>query len=316
MSLQYDPEFVKLAGKQALDRQKERIPVHDVNGRRDRIEAFIRTQKQPQLPADIEQNIYHAKASDNHEVSIYHFRKKSVATSDPGPALVHIHGGGYICLGAADSAPSLAAFVMNTGVPMFSIDYRLAPENTFPVPLEDCWAALVWLQSHAKELKIDVNRIAIMGESAGGGLAAGLTLLARDRGFSPPIAKQILVYPMLDDRTTTDFTEGQAIFGVDDVITGWAAYLGSAYGTDNVSHYAAPARVKDVKGLPRLYMDCGQLDCFAYEDSEYFLKFLRANIPAEFHLYDGVPHAFQRFAPTSAVAKQAVGNRMAAMMNF
>jgi acetyl esterase/lipase len=109
---------------------------------------------------------------------------------------------------------------------MLSIEYRLALEHPFPIPLEDCWSALQWIRSNASELNIDPSRIAIMGESAGGGLAANVSFLARDRGLSPPLAKQILIYPMLDDRTNLDTTDGLAFFDVSDCITGWAAYLG------------------------------------------------------------------------------------------
>jgi acetyl esterase/lipase len=315
MALQYDPEFAALAGAQ-LKAQSIVLPVHDVTARRARMEAFVAGSR-PALPGDVEQIIYHAKGSDGHEVPIYYLRKTGATSrSESTPAVLHIHGGGYIGVSAEDSTPSIAAYVSYSGVPMFSVDYRLAPENPFPIPLEDCWTVLLWLQSQAEKLSIDVSRIAIMGESAGGGLGAGLAQLARDRKFSPPLAKQILIYPMLDDRTLTDHTDGLAIFAVNDVITGWAAYLGADYGTDKVSPYAAAARITDVSGLPPLYLDVGQLDMFVHEDVAFVQKFVTANAALEFHLYSGVPHAFQRFAPASQVAKQAFANRVGAILSI
>ncbi|KAK3944214.1 Alpha/Beta hydrolase protein [Diplogelasinospora grovesii] len=295
--IQYDPEWYALA-KPMLAATRERLPLHDVKGRRAQIDVFLAAAGPFTLPDALDHIVHHAQAQDNHLIAIHHFRKKAVSHSEsaPGPAIVHIHGGGYTCLSAADSAPSLAAWVQTTGVPMLSIDYRLAPEHPYPVPLEDCWAAL----------------------NAGGALAASLALLARDRNLSPPLAKQILVYPMIDDRTETDQTGGLASFGIVDVITGWAAYLGDLYKNTEkeVPPYAAAARLEDAKGLPPLYLDCGQLDLFIHENVAFVNKFVAANnIPVECHIYPGVPHAFELFAPTSKAAQKALANRLEAIMS-
>ncbi|KAF9891532.1 hypothetical protein FE257_003999 [Aspergillus nanangensis] len=313
-SLRYDPEFAALAGDSLTD-HREVIPVGDIKTRRDRIAHFIEKSQAQELPKDIKQQVHHATAADGHQVAIYHFTKEPVR-SGPGPAIVHIHGGGYTCLTAGSMTPTLTSYVSITGVPILSIDYRLSPEHPYPGPLEDCWISLRWIQNHAAELNIDPNRIAIMGESAGGGLTAALAILARDRQLSPPLAKQILMYPMMDDRTETDHTGGLAVFAVEDVVTGWSSYLGALYKTDMVPPYAAAARVEDVSGLPALYIDCGQLDMFIHEGVAYAHKFVTANIPVECHVYEGVPHAFQRFAPSSQVAQRALANRVAAMRSF
>ncbi|GAB7356570.1 hypothetical protein MBLNU459_g7304t1 [Dothideomycetes sp. NU459] len=314
-ALPYDAEFAALAGPQ-LKAQSVALPVHDVKARRARMEAFVAGAR-PALPAGVEQTIYHAKNPDGYEVPVYHLSKKDASTDGAATAaILHMHGGGYIGVSAEDSTPSIAAYVAHTGVPIFSVDYRLAPENQFPAPLEDCWSALLWLQSQAERFHVDPSRIAIMGESAGGGLAAGLAPLARDRALTPPLAKQILIYPMMDDRTRSDHTGGMAVFAVDDVITGWAAYLGPKYGTDNVSPYAAAARLTDVRGLPPLYMDVGHLDMFVHENFAHAQKFMAANIPTEFHIYTGVPHAFHRFAPAASVTKRAFANRVGAMLSI
>jgi len=317
MVLTYDPEFLALVGKPALDAQRNAVlPVHDVMGRRERMAAFVAGSR-PDLPADVEQTIYYVDALDGYKVPVYHLQKKDVpAGYAPTAAILHMHGGGYVGVSAEDATPSIAAYVSYSGIPIFSVDYRLAPENPYPIPLEDCWVSLLWLQSQAKTFNIDPGLIAIMGESAGGGLAAALAPLARDRKLSPPLAKQILIYPMIDDRTKSDATNGVAIFGMQDVITGWAAYLGPLYGTDKIPIYAAAGRVTDVSGLPPLYLDVGQLDIFVQEDFEHVQKFVTAGINTEFHIYTGVPHAFHRFAPTASVTKRAFANRVGAMLSI
>ncbi|KAH7142781.1 Alpha/Beta hydrolase protein [Dactylonectria estremocensis] len=314
MSLRYDPEWFALAGPK-LETQSEVLPIHDIATRRSRYaQLFVRSTYAP--PADINIDTFKTPASDGHEVVVYRVSKKTeteTAYSSRTPAVLHIHGGGFISVHAKDVLPSLVPYVRESGIPIFSVDYRWAPENPFPTPVEDCWSGLLFLHSRSEELGIDVSRIAVMGESAGGGLAAGLALLARDRNLSPALAKQILIYPMLDDRTITDRSGGLAVFSINDVITGWAAYIGEAMGTDNVSPIAAPARVGHVAGLPSLYLDVGQLDLFLGEDVAYARKFLEAHIQTELHVYPGVIHAFQRWAPTSQVVKQVFVNRLRAI---
>ncbi|BCR91441.1 alpha/beta hydrolase [Aspergillus chevalieri] len=318
MPLQYDPEFAELAAPVLqLVSQAERPAIHDIDTRRANLDAFSsQATATAQIPNDVEQIVHYARTADNHDVPMLHFRRKNTLPSGPGPAIVHMHGGGFIALSAAIGTPSLSRFVSETGVQILSIDYRLAPENIFPKPLDDCWTALTWIHGHAHELSIDNSRIAVMGESAGGSLAAGLTLLARDRGLSPPLAKQILVYPMLDDRTRTNPFGDLAFWSAEDNVTGWTAYLGASAAAKSVSPYAAPARVNSVQGLPPLYLDCGQIDVFALEDVRYVLRFMEANIPAELHVYEGLPHGFEGFAPTSGAVKQAFANRARAIISF
>lgn len=206
--------------------------------------------------------------------------------------------------------------VARTGVQILTIDYRLAPENPYPTPLDDCWAVLQWVHANAKRLSIDTERIAVMGESAGGGLAAALTLLARDLALTPPIAKQILVYPMLDDRKNTNHAGDLALWDEVDNTTAWTAYLGPDVGTEKIEAYAAPARVEDVSGLPPLYLECMQLDMFLDEGLDYARRFLAASIPTEFHIYSGLPHGFEVMVPSSNVARQVYANRDRAMISF
>jgi acetyl esterase/lipase len=207
-------------------------------------------------------------------------------------------------------ANTCVAHTAASGVPLLSVDFRFAPEHPYPTSVEDCYAALQWAHKNATELGVDPARIAVMGDSAGGGMAAGVALMARDRG-GPALAAQILVYPMLDDRTTTPDPEIEpyAMWTTDDNITGWGCLLGDTAGGDDTPPYAAPARAQDLAGLPRTYIDVGQLDIFRAEDIAYAERLAVAGVDVEFHLHPGVPHAFEVFAPESAVARRAQADR-------
>ena len=315
MSLQYDTEFAKEAAPilQQLA-QAPKLALHDVATRRTMLGAMM--SEKFSLPDDVEHVVHSVAAPDGCTIPVYHFRKKLPPREGGEPAIVHIHGGGYIALSAAGCATPHGASVSQTGVQILSIDYRLAPENPYPVPLDDCWAVLQWVHCNAEQLSINAARIAVMGESAGGGLAAALTLLARDRALSPPLAKQILVYPMLDDRTNTNHAGALAFWDEKDNLTGWTAYLGPNVGSDAIVPYAAPARVDSVEGLPPLYLDCPQLDIFVHEGMEYACRFVAANIPTECHIYPGLPHGFEALASGINVTKHAISNRYKAMSSF
>jgi acetyl esterase/lipase len=216
----------------------------------------------------------------------------------PMPGYLHIHGGGYVA-GTADATSvrnqELAAA---TGALVVSVDYRLAPETPHPGPIEDCYAALKWLHANAEALGVDPGRIAIGGESAGGGLAAALALLARDRG-EVPIAFQRLIYPMIDDRTGTAADRAPNPFTGEFVWTaasnrfGWKALLGQEPGGPDVSPYAAASRAESLAGLPPTFIGTGALDIFLDENLEYARRLLRAGVPTELHVYPGAYHGFQ-----------------------
>ncbi|CAG7950867.1 unnamed protein product [Penicillium nalgiovense] len=315
MFLQYDAEFAKAAAPilQHLARAPKPA-LNDVATRRVMLGAM--TIEEINLPDDVEHMVHSVAAPDGHNVPVHHFRKKVPDREGGEPAIVHIHGGGYIALSAVGCSTPHGASVSQTGIQILSIDYRLAPENPYPVPLEDCWVVLQWIQTNAERLSINAARIAVMGESAGGGLAAALTLLARDRELSPPLAKQILIYPMLDDRTRNNHAGELAFWDDKDNITGWTAYLGPKVGSDAIIPYAAPARVETVEGLPPLYLDCPQLDIFVHEGMEYARRFVAANIPTECHIYPGLPHGFEALAPGINATKQVISNRYKAMTSF
>ena len=232
----------------------------------------------------------------------------------PGSAVLYLHGGGMIFgLEHLGRLYDLAVrdYVATSGVPMLVVDYRIAPEHPHPTPVEDCYAALRWLADNAAMLGVDYARIGVMGDSAGGGLAAGVSLLARDRG-GPPVAQQLLIYPMLDDRTR--MPDPQLLpfltWTYDDNVTGWTALLGNSAGTDVVSPYAAPARATDLTGLPDTYLDTGDLDIFRDEDISYARRLSDAGVPTELHLHPGCPHAFEALARRADVSQRAIGDRL------
>jgi acetyl esterase/lipase len=200
---------------------------------------------------------------------------------------------------------------------MLIVDYRIAPEHPHPTPVEDCDAALRWLAANAAALGVDPARIGVMGDSAGGGLAAGVCLLARDRG-DPPVAQQLLIYPMLDDRIHTPDTRLLPFltWTYDDNVTGWAALLGDNAGADAVPPYAAPARATGLTGLPATYIDVGDLDIFRDEDIAYARRLSDAGVPTELHLHPGCPHAFEILARGADVSRRAIGDRIRRLRTF
>jgi acetyl esterase/lipase len=232
----------------------------------------------------------------------------------PGSAVLYLHGGGMILsLAHIGAMYDIAArrYVAESGVPMLVVDYRVAPEHPHPTPVDDCYSALEWLADRASEFGFDPGRLAVMGDSAGGGLAAGVCLMARDRN-GPAVAAQLLIYPMLDDRPSPRDKAllGHLTWSYDDNLTGWGALLGDQAGGDTVSPYAAPARATDLVGLPDTYIDVGDLDIFRNEDIDYARRLSDAGVPVEFHLYPGCPHAFEALADAAEVSKRALDNRI------
>jgi acetyl esterase/lipase len=231
------------------------------------------------------------------------------------PALLWIHGGGYI-MGSADAEDlTVKSIVSSLGYAAVSVDYRLAPETPHPGPVEDCYAALKWLSTHADELGIDPNRIAVGGSSAGGGLAAALALLTRDRG-EVPLAFQFLLAPMLDDRTCTlakpHLYTGEFIWTPEANRFGWSSLLGQEPGGADVSPYAAAARAEHLEGLPATFLYVGALDLFLEEDLEYARRLMRAGVPTELHVYPGAYHGF-RMVADAQVTQTAERDLLAAL---
>jgi acetyl esterase/lipase len=247
---------------------------------------------------------------DGKEILCRWYTPATPARANAMPAVVYLHGGGMISGTVRLYDRTVAAYVADAGVPILAVDYRRAPEHPHPAPVEDCLAGVAWLRDKAGERRIDPDRIAIMGDSGGGGLAAATALLARDRGL--PLVKQILVYPMLDDRNTTPDPElvPYAGWSYDDNYTGWQALLGDSIGTERVPGIAAPSRVKDLSGVAGAYLEVGELDIFRNECIEYAQRLSIAGVSAELHVHPGCPHGFDRIGSDVAVVQRARQDRI------
>jgi acetyl esterase/lipase len=231
-----------------------------------------------------------------------------VDRSGPLPGVVAIHGGGYVIGDRTMYDGLFDRWCIDPGMVAVSVGYRLAPETPYPGALEDCYRALMWTLENAEALGIDPSRIGLYGASAGGGLAAGLALLARDRG-EVGVAFQFLQYPMLDDRQVTPSSklDGLHVWSRHSNSFGWKAYLGDRYGGDDVPVYAAAARADDLDGLPPAYICVGALDGFRDEDIAYAQRLLQAGVPTELHVLPGVPHGFE-LVGESAISRQSAHN--------
>lgn len=214
----------------------------------------------------------------------------------PGAAVVYFHGGGMVCGSVQNYDRLVAKYVEVTGVPFFSVDYRLAPEVRGTTLVNDGLDALSWVVERTGEFGIDADRIAVMGDSGGGGVAAGVAIAARDAGIA--LRKQILIYPMLDDRNVEPDLEIQPFltWNYDNNYTGWSALLGDSLGAADVSPLAAPARLTDFAGLAPAFIDVGELDLFRDEDVKYALGLVAAGVSTELYVRPGVPHAFDRIS--------------------
>jgi acetyl esterase/lipase len=225
----------------------------------------------------------------------------------PGPGIYYMHGGGMITSNRFLFASDLVNWVDLHDAVAVTVEYRLAPEFKDPTPVEDSYAGLVWTEAHSAELGIDPTRILVAGTSAGGGLAAGVTLLARDRN-GPAVSSQLLMCPMLDDRNSTVSSRQFVGVGVWDRVAngvGWSALLGDRQGGADVSVYAAPARSEDLGKLPPTYLDVGSCEVFRDEVVAYANKIWAAGGSAELHVWAGGFHGFDQIAPSAVLSSEA-----------
>lgn len=324
-------------------------PAHDVLSRRENAAKMYSLLFPPvPLSVPVEVRRHEITSFDGAAIGVYEFRPQTVLSASekdrkqegPSPAVIYAHGGGMISLDAATVHNQTASMAADSGVPFFSVDYRLAPESPHPAPTQDVFHALMWLHREASaatttttNLNIDPARIAVAGESAGGGIAAGVALLARDRKIDPPLAKQILWYPMLDHRTAATTSAADASASVVDPallphltwspldnITGWSALLGRDVATESVEdivglQYASPARAATLDGLPATYLDVGDLDLFHNEIVDYARRLRAENStkPLELHVFPGIPHGFNGIARDTSIVKRALALRNAAV---
>ncbi|MET9229183.1 alpha/beta hydrolase [Lentzea sp. NPDC003310] len=224
-----------------------------------------------------------------------------------GPPVLHVHGGGMVAGTRRSDLQVLAEWVAELGVTLVSPEYRLAPEHPHPAPVEDCYRTLEWMARNGFANPV------VAGTSAGGGVAAAVTLMARDLG-GPAVRGQLLMCPMLDDRCETPSSH-QFLSGTSWVrtsnLTGWTALLGDARGGPDVSPYAAPARASDLAGLPPTYVDVGSVDVFRDEAVDYASRIWRAGGDAELHVWPGGCHGFDQLVPEAALSRRARATRVA-----
>lgn len=277
------------------------------------------------VAADIVETKHTVTSSDGAEFLVHELASKDwPQATEPQPAFIYIHGGGVLaCPVDPICRPAIAQFATDFGVRTFGVEYRLSLHHPFPAPLDDCYAALEWLVENADRLNVDPKRIGLMGESGGATLVAGVTLMARDRKFHTPIAKQLLIYPMIDDRSSNihfnpdsplhQSLKQSFIIGTD---LCWDAYVGADKRGKldaDVSPYAAPSRATDLRGLPPTYIDLGSMDWFLAESYDFAARLAKAEVEVEFHVYAGVPHCFELLAPNIPVTLNAKENRRRAI---
>jgi len=275
--------------------------------------TFIRATK---LPASVQvKNTFITSPDPERQIGIRIYRPQ--VTKANIPALLWMHGGGYVIGTPEQDDTYLLPFIQELGMLVVSVDYRLAPDHPFPAPLEDCYAALQWLAAQAQTLGIDPQRIAIGGGSAGAGLASALAQLAHDRGEIRPIF-QLLIYPMLDDRTVTrKDIDPQAHFTWNNANNrfGWESYLHQACGAETAPAGSVPARRADLSGLPPAWIGVGACDLFFDEAVAYAQRLKAAGVPCELLIVPGAFHGFDIPDPEAPVAKNFRNAQVQALRN-
>lgn len=221
------------------------------------------------------------------------------------PAILHIHGGGMISGRARNLTAFCQSLAAEFGAVVINVDYRLSPETPYPGPVLDNYAALEWMAANAQSLGIDPARIAVMGESAGGGLAAMVALLARGK---VPLCQAVLIYPMLDDRTGSTRVVpahiGTVGWSAEANRFGWSAFLGVPAGSTIVPAGSAPAREINLAGLAPTFIGVGALDLFVEEDIEFGRRLIEDGVKTRIHVTPGAWHAFDFVVPESRVARE------------
>lgn len=267
----------------------------------------LAAQRPPPVTDAIEPEVFQVPGVDG-DVTTYLYRQSSTARQ---PALVWIHGGGYI-LGSAED-PRAAEIAAELNCTVVSVDYRLAPEHPFPAGPEDCYSILTWVAANADELNIDLNRLVLGGASAGGGMAAGVALMNRDRG-GPSLKLQLLLYPMIDNLHATDSGQytNHLVWNQQTSFNAWEMYLNGAP-REKAPPYAAASRATNLKGLPPAYICVGSEDLFRDEDIEYARRLSGANVPTELAVIPGIFHGADTFVPQAKVCQRLIAGYMRAL---
>lgn len=283
-------------------------PIADIRARAAQTYAFM----PPPVIAPEEQRVPSVHGGPDIAVFLY----RPPAPRPGGGAILHIHGGGMVMGSATQIQAGPAALAMAAGVPVASVEYRLAPEHPFPAPQQDCHSALLWLAGQADTLGFDPARIVVAGESAGGGLAAALAIMARDLG-GPAIAGQLLTYPMLDHRTGGDTcpynnpVTGEFIWTRASNRFGWSALQGDYAADDARKGWFSPSLADNLANLPPAYIATGSLDLFFDENLDYARRLTATGVSVELHSYAGAIHAFNAL-PDAAAAQRCNAGLLAA----
>jgi acetyl esterase len=293
----------------AVEEQASMLPRLDISDpplARNTLQSFLAAlaERGFQRPSDdrveeIERTIPGPEGAPEVPIRIYMPKERTEA----GAGFVNFHMGGFIFGDLEMEHLRCLTMAAEGGAVSIGVDYRLAPENPFPAGVEDCYVALQWVAEHAKELKIDPAKIAIGGGSSGGNLGAAVALMARDRG-GPKVAFQMLFYPVIDDRCeTVSMKNGTDLYAWDyqNSLDMWDQYIGKE--RDNVSPYAAPARAKDLSGLPPAYVITCEHDSLRDEGIIYAMRLMAAGVPVELHNYPGTVHGFDLLTATDISAR-------------
>jgi len=277
----------------------------------------MRLRPAPKMPADIViKNVFIPAQTDQARIRlrIYQPRSRTAPTS----ALLWLHGGGYVLGNPEQDDEYCAQYGRELGITVVSVDYRYAPKYPFPIGLEDSYAALAWVAAQTQSLSIDAQHIAIGGASAGGGLAAALAQLAHDRQEINPVF-QLLVYPMLDDRTVLRSDLSDKTYLAWDQKSnrfGWESYLGQPCGGEDLPAYAVPARREDLSGLPPAWLGVGTQDLFYDENVAYTQRLKACAVPCEIEIVPGAFHGFDVFDPKLSLVQAFRRSQIAALRKY
>lgn len=281
--------------------------IPEITQRREVLNQMLGATPIPQNPNIIIEN--HVIAGPGGELSLRTYSPKNAGELLPG--ILYIHGGGMIMGGLDGEDGTCQMMAERLGVVIASVDYRKAPEHPYPAAPEDCYAGANWVFENAKALGIDASNIGIYGQSAGGGLTIAVAMMARDRK-GPAFSFMVPIYPMIDDRNESQSSKEITEVGIwdrDGSIEAWEWYLGGS----PADEYSAPARAKDLSGLPDAYIDVGELDLFRDEDMDFAKRLAEAGVQVEFHLWPGAYHASEVFAPEAGLSKRIWETRFSAM---
>ena len=300
--------------REPLDQLQQAIPggfntIPDIVQRRATVSGMLAALEIPPNPNVLTEDRMVPGPEGAPDITVRIYRPVNATGTLPG--IYFIHGGGMILGNIDGEDPVASAVCEHVGAVVVSVEYRLAPENPYPAPVEDCYAGLIWMAGHAAELGFDPDRLAVDGGSAGGGLTIAVTLLARDRG-GPAIRFQMPIYPMIDDTNETGSSYEITDVGVWDRegnIEAWAWYLGGG----KPDQYAAPARCEDLSGLPPAFIDVGTCDLFRDEDIAFAMRLMQAGVPTELHVNPGAYHASEVLAPETALSKRIWERRFDAL---